>query len=122
MQLPCFTLVGASGFVIDVVCCLGLPWAGVEHRLARFLSFWPAVSWNWLLDRWVTFRERAPEAHARQWTRFVAGSLVGRVVNVGSYTLPTSFAGVFDRYRLRALVVGVGLGGVVDFPLSTLYV
>ena len=122
VRLMCFALVGASGFVIDIACYLGLQWAGVEHRLARFLSFWPAVSWNWLLNRWVTFRERAPEARVRQWTRFVASSLVGLVVNVGSYATLTSFVGVFDRYRLLALVVGVGLGGVVNFLLSTLYV
>ena len=122
VRLACFALVGATGFVIDIVCYLGLQWVGVEHRLARFLSFWPAVSWNWLLNRWVTFRERAPEARARQWTRFVASSLVGLVVNVGSYAVLTSFIGVFDRYRLLALVVGVGLGGVVNFLLSTLYV
>ena len=122
VRLLCFALVGASGFVIDVACYLGLQWVGVEHRLARFLSFWPAVSWNWLLNRWVTFRDRAPEARTRQWTKFVAGSLVGLVVNVGSYAVLTSFVGVFDRYRLLALVVGVGLGGLANFLLATLFV
>ena len=122
VRLLCFALVGASGFVIDLACWLGLQWAGVEHRLARFLSFWPAVSWNWLLNRRVTFRERAPEARARQWTKFVAGSLAGLVVNVGSYAGLTSFVGVFDRHRLLALVAGVGLGGLVNFLVATLYV
>ena len=48
-QALCFGLVGASGFVADVACYLGLQWTGGEHRLARLLSFRPAVSWSWLL-------------------------------------------------------------------------
>ena len=122
LRVLCFAVVGASGFVIDIVCYLALQWAGVEHRVARLLSFWPAVSWNWLLNRRVTFRDRAPEARARQWARFVAGSLVGLVVNVGSYAALTSFTGVFDRHRLLALLAGVGLGGLVNFVLATLFV
>ena len=122
LRVLCFALVGASGFVIDLVCYLALQWAGVEHRVARLLSFWPAVSWNWLLNRSVTFRDRAPEIRARQWAKFVAGSLVGLAVNVGSYAALTSFTDVFDRHRLLALLTGVGLGGLVNFMLSTLFV
>ena len=65
VRLLCFGFVGATGFVIDVACYLGLQWAGVEHRLARLLSFLPAVTWNWLLNRRLTFAERprgAPDA------------------------------------------------------------
>ena len=122
LRVLCFALVGASGFVIDLVCYLALQWAGVEHRVARLLSFWPAVSWNWLLNRSVTFRDRAPEIRARQWAKFVAGSLVGLAVNVGSYAALTSFTDVFDRHRLLALLTGVGLGCLVNFMLSTLFV
>ena len=122
VRLVCFTLVGASGFVIDLACYLAFQWVGVEHRLARFLSFWPAVTWNWLLNRDVTFRGRAPEAPVRQWSKFVAGSLAGFAVNVSSYATLTSFVGFFDRYRLLAFLIGVGLGGLVNFVLATLYV
>ena len=122
VRLLCFGLAGASGFVVDVVCYLGLQWLGIEHRLARFVSFWPAVSWNWLLNRKGTFGDRPPEPRARQWVRFVAGSLVGLTANVGSYTALTSLVGVFDRNRLLALVIGVGLGGFLNFLLASLYV
>ena len=122
VRFLCFVSVGASGFVVDVACYLGLQWAGVEHRIARFLSFWSAVTWNWLLNRHVTFQDRAPEPRTRQWAKFVAGSLVGLAVNVGSYSALTSFFDVFDRHRLLALVLGVGLGGVANFLLATFYV
>lgn len=117
-----FGLVGASGFVVDVACYLVLGWAGVEHRLARFLSFWPAVTWNWLGNRRVTFRGRPRRPRVRQWARFVTASLVGLAANVGSYTALTSLFDVFDRHRLLAFLIGVGLGGGFNFLLSNLYV
>ena len=121
-RLSGFALVGASGFVIDVLFYLSLQGLGLEHRLARFLSFWPAVSWNWLLNRVLTFGERPRQPHARQWTMFVASSLLGLTVNVGSYALLTSYIDLFVRHRLLALVLGVCLGGVVNFLVANRFV
>ena len=122
VRLLCFGLVGASGFVVDVGFYLGLQGAGVEHRLARFLAFWPSVSWNWLLNRGVTFSEREWQPHVRQWAKFVASSLLGLLANVGVYTALTSYVDLFARYRLLAFCCGVGLGGIVNFLVSNLYV
>ncbi len=117
-----FGAVGASGFVVDLVVYLGLQAFGVEHRLARFLSFWPAVSWNWWLNRRVTFDDRPRHAPARQWGRFVVASLIGFAVNVGSYLVLTSFVAVFARQPLLAFFFGIVLGGGINFLVSTLYV
>ncbi len=121
-RLISFALVGASGFMIDVLFYLSLQGVGLEHRLARFVSFWPAVSWNWLVNRALTFDERPRQPHARQWTKFVASSVLGLAVNVGSYTLLTSFVDLFARYRLLALVIGVCLGGAVNFLIANRFV
>ena len=121
-RLLCFGLVGASGLVIDVAVYLGLQWIGLEHRLARFLSFWPAVTWNWRLNRSLTFGERPPQPRVRQWGKFVAGSLIGLSVNVGSYTLLTSYVDVFVHRRLPALLIGVALGTLGNFLLANFYV
>ena len=121
-RLLCFGLVGTSGLVIDVAVYLGLQWIGLEHRLARFLSFWPAVTWNWRLNRSFTFGERHREPHVRQWGKFVASSLVGLSVNVGSYTVLTSLVDFFASRRLLALLSGVLLATLVNFLLANLYV
>ena len=121
-RLLCFGLVGASGLVIDVAVYLGLQWIGLEHRLARFLSFWPAVTWNWRLNRSLTFGERPPQPRVRQWGKFVAGSLVGLSLNVGGYTILTSFVDFFAARRLLALLLGVVLGTGANFLLANLYV
>ncbi len=121
-RVLCFGLVGASGLAVDVAGYFCLQWMGLEHRLARFLSFWPAVTWNWRLNRSLTFGERPPQPRVRQWGKFVAGSLVGLGVNVGGYTLLTSHVDAFAHRRLLALLLGVALGALVNFLLANLYV
>ncbi|MDE0024907.1 MAG: glycosyltransferase family 2 protein [Spirochaetaceae bacterium] len=121
-RLVSFALVGASGFLIDVAFYLALQGLGVEHRVARLVSFWPAVTWNWLVNRALTFDERPRQPYARQWTRFAVSSVLGLGVNVGSYTVLTSFVEPFARYRLLALVLGVCLGGAANFLISNRYV
>ena len=121
-RLLCFGLVGAGGLAIDIACYLGLQWIGLEHRLARFLSFWPAVTWNWRLNRSLTFGERPRQPHVRQWGKFVAGSLVGLGLNVGGYTILTSFVDFFASRRLLALLLSVVLGTAANFLLANLYV
>ncbi|MCY4373694.1 MAG: glycosyltransferase family 2 protein [Spirochaetaceae bacterium] len=121
-RLLSFALVGATGFVVDVAVYLGLQAIGAEHRVARFLSFWPAVTWNWWLNRRLTFEERPRQTRVRQWTRFVAASVIGLSVNVGTYLVLTSFVDLFARHRLPALVCGVLLGGGVNFLVANRYV
>ena len=121
-RVLCFGLVGASGLAVDVACYLGLQWMGLEHRLARFLSFWPAVTWNWRLNRSLTFGERPPQPRVRQWGKFVAGSLAGLTLNVGGYTILTSLVDFFATRRLAALLLGVLLGTLANFLLANLYV
>ena len=117
-----FGAVGASGFLVDVAFYLGLQWAGINHQLARALSFWPAASWNWALHRRITFRERPRRPRTQQWAEFLAASLAGLGVNLGTYFALTGWIEFFDRHRLLALTCGVALGGAVNFLTSALYV
>ena len=121
-RLASFLGVGASGFAIDVAFYLGLQWIGLEHRLARFLSFWPAVTWNWRLNRALTFAERPWRPRSRQWAQFVASSLLGLGLNVGTYAALTSFVAFFGRNRLLALVCGVAVGSTANYLVANGYV
>ena len=120
-RIASFLVVGATGFGVDLAVYAGLQGLGVEHRLARFASFWPAVTWTWHLNRRLTFPDRPRAAPVAQWTRFVAGCLLGLAVNVGTYTALTTFVDLFDRHRLLALVCGVVLGSAVNYPAASLY-
>ena len=121
-RIASFLAVGASGFVVDVACYVSLQALGVEHRLARFLSFWPALTWNWRLNRMLTFAERPRRPPARQWVQFALTSLLGLGVNVGGYALLTTFVEPFAQHRLPALIVGVALGSVVNYLFANGYV
>jgi dolichol-phosphate mannosyltransferase len=117
-----FLAVGSSGFFIDVGCYLLLLLFGIEHRLARAMSFWPAVTSNWILNRTTTFSERTPRPRLKQWAEFVASSLFGFSINGGGYYLLTTHVEFFDRYRLLALLLGVGMGAIFNFFASSLFV
>ncbi len=114
--------VGASGFLVDVVFYYLFQFAGLEHHVARALSFWPAVSWNWALNRITTFGERRRRPRARQWVEFVLTSLLGFTINWGIYMLLTGRTEFFDTYRILALLAGIGCASFFNFTVSTLYV
>ena len=110
---------------------LGAPWWYVDGVKLFFCALSLAIPAGMYLfaaatsgrrRRGLTFAERPREPRGRQWTRFVASSLVGLGVNVGSYFVLTTFVAPFARHRLPALVLGVGLGGVVNFLVANRYV
>ncbi len=117
-----FGVVGASGFVIDIAFYYSLQFLGVGHVLARGLSFWPAVSWNWALNRLTTFGERTKRPRARQWVEFVAASLFGFSVNWGIYSYLSTNIDFFIEYRLAALITGIICASFFNFAASTLFV
>ena len=85
-----FGLVGGTGFIVDIALYLGLQWlTGMGHVLARALSFWGAVTWNWIWNRLLTFSNRRKTSMLVQWPSFVLTSLIGFAINVGSYFVLT---------------------------------
>lgn len=117
-----FLAVGGSGFIIDVTVYYLLQLLGVEHRLARAISFWPAVTSNWFLNRTTTFSERGRRPRLRQWLEFVVSCLIGFSVSWGSYFILTTFTEFFDQYRLLALLLGAAVGAVFNFTAASLFV
>lgn len=117
-----YAMVGASGFVVDLFFYYLLQFLGLPHQWARAMSFWPAVSWNWRLNRIATFGERQRRPKAKQWLEFVLASLLGFSLNWGVYITLTSQLPFFDRFRILALVTGIAVASVFNFVASTLYV
>ena len=117
-----YAAVGASGFVVDVSFYYLLQLSGLDHQLARAISFWPAVSWNWALNRITTFGERQRRPKAKQWMEFVMTSLIGFSMNWGVYFLLTTYTSFFDSYRLLALLAGIVAASLFNFTASTLFV
>jgi dolichol-phosphate mannosyltransferase len=114
--------VGTSGFIVDIIFYYLLQALGLEHQIARAVSFWPAVSWNWALNRIATFSERQRRPRAKQWFEFVITSIVGFSINWGIYYVLTSNVTFFDSYRFLALLAGIGGASLFNFTASTLFV
>lgn len=83
-----FSIVGTIGFLVDLTLLYLLIYlAGLGPYVGRVGSFLGAATATWFLNRVFTFRNAAPEAHGRQWLRFVAVNSVGAVANYGTYVL-----------------------------------
>ncbi|MFT7242942.1 MAG: dolichol-phosphate mannosyltransferase [Candidatus Azotimanducaceae bacterium] len=117
-----FGAVGASGFLIDITFYFLFQFVGFNHVSARAMSFWPAVSWNWALNRMTTFGERQKRPKARQWFEFVASSLFGFAINWGIYTYLTSNTGFFEDYKVLALMTGIVCASFFNFAAASLFV
>ena len=117
-----YGLVGASGFVVDICFYFAMQVLSVDHLLARAISFWPAVSWNWALNRWFTFRERSRRPRAKQWLEFVITSFIGFSINWGVYSWSTTNIDFFADNRLAALIMGILFASVFNFISATFFI
>ena len=117
-----FAIVGSSGFIVDLIAYLMLQAFGVSHTVARAISFWPAASWNWLLNRSITFSHREKTKKTTQWATFVTSSLLGFSVNYGTYYTLTTFVPFFQEYKILALIIGVLMGMGFNFSISNLFI
>ncbi len=118
-----FSSVGATGFLIDVnLYLLFQKVFSMEHIIARALSFWPAVSWNWLLNRTVTFKDRAKKPKLSQWLKFCISSAVGFSVNWGVYYLLTENIVFFQKNLMAAFITGVLSAALFNYLLSYYYI
>ena len=80
-QLLRFGLVGASGYVINLVVFSLFIAGGVGHQLAAIAAFVVAWCRNFLLNRQWTFRQRTV-SRLRQGSRYLVVSLIGLGVNL----------------------------------------
>jgi len=117
-----FALVGSSGFIVDLIVYLVLQMFGVSHTVARAISFWPAASWNWMLNRVMTFNHREKTKKRTQWGAFVTSSLLGFSVNYGTYFTLTTYVPFFQEHTIMALIIGVLMGMGFNFTISNLFI
>jgi len=117
-----FGFVGASGFLVDVTFYYSLQYFGLPHLTARALSFLPAVSWNWMLNRVTTFGERKRRPKTRQWLEFVTTGVFSFTLNYGVYATLTTTMAFFDKYRILGLIAGVACGSIFNYAAATLFV
>ena len=133
-RLVQFCLVGASGMVLDlslyallqslfVKLGFGTP-ASAEHdgtlslAVAGALSIWAAMTWNFLLNRRLTFNDLRAGSIVRQYLTYALGNAPGIIVSLSvRLDLPSRFV-FFSQHRLAAAVVGIVAATAISFSMS----
>lgn len=113
-QLARFLVVGSIGFAIDGGVLNLLVWNGFDPYVARGISFPPAVTATWYLNRVWAFGVREGRARA-QYLRYIAVQIVGAIGNYAIYAvillvIPHTVEGV-----LTAFAAGSAGGLLINF-------
>jgi dolichol-phosphate mannosyltransferase len=133
-RLVQFCVVGASGMVVDLSLYGVLLWlfasAGFGSAseaaegahgamfVAGCISIWAAMTWNFLLNRRLTFNDTRDGSIVRQYLTYAVGNSLGIVVSLTlRLYLPSRF-GVFARHRLAAAMVGIVVATGISFSMS----
>jgi dolichol-phosphate mannosyltransferase len=114
-----FALVGASGMAVDLACFAALLWVA-RLGVARALAVWAAMTWNFWLNRRLTFSDARAQPVLPQYLLFCLSCALGAVVNWAvSVGLATRLAW-FGRWPLVAAACGVVAGAALNYGFSTL--
>lgn len=112
-----FGTVGASGFALDTGIVYGTrAWLGLYG--AGVLAYLVAVTWNWLLNRLWTFRERRAHSARVQWALFLAVNSIGFIVNRGTFAGLIALSTLCATYPVLAVAAGTGAGMFLNFYLA----
>lgn len=127
-QFFVFGLIGGSGVIVDtaVVVLCREAW-GIDVRLAAIPAFVVAVSWNYELNRRITFQKEVKETEVnrrRSYIIFVLVCLIGLIVRIGAMHVMIEYMGMRDektlffsflRLSYIANFVGIFIASVFNF-------
>ena len=116
-----FGLVGLSGMAIDLVTLsLLLPIAGFST--ARAAAILLAMTWNFSLNRAVTFQTESRDSIFRQYWRFVVSCSIGAAINWTVSLRLASNVPLCQEHVLLSAVGGVLAGFLLNFQLCRRWV
>ena len=119
-QLVQFLAIGLTGVVVDAgafALLLGL----APVAAARALAIWVAMTWNFVLNRKITFASAKGNVW-QQYLGFCGACLLGAVVNWGVSLTLLGTLPFFAQYMPLAAVVGAIAGAASNFVLCRLLV
>ncbi|MCI0681478.1 MAG: glycosyltransferase family 2 protein [Gemmataceae bacterium] len=115
-RLAQFLLIGGTGMVVDLAFyVLLLGW--LPLGLARAAAIWVAMTWNYWLNRRITFSFARRRAVLPQYAMFCLSCGLGAAVNWSVSLALSSLLTVFGGRPLLAAVVGIIAGSLFNFIL-----
>ncbi len=117
VQFILFGLVGATGVVVDYAVLVPLTeLAGWDPRAAAVVSFTVAVTWNYWLNRKITFAVGREVEVMGSYVIFLLVCLVGLGVRILVMHVSMTYLGMgTGRWYLMASLLGIGAATMVNF-------
>ena len=112
-----FALVGTTGVVIDLTS-LSLLLIILSPYWARALSIWIAMTWNFWLNRRLTFSYARTRPIAKQYVLFCFSCLLGAVVNWSIFAYLHSAVNFLPEWPLVTASLGIIGGSGLNFVMS----
>ena len=128
-----FCLVGASGMVVDLSCYALFQWLLRESSLSRqtipgigplylavsaFLAVLIALTWNFFLNRRLTFSYARSGSFFRQYLTYGLSNALAISVNLLIRLRLPHYVPFFNDHKLAAAVVGIVLATGISFSMS----
>jgi putative flippase GtrA len=117
LEFVLFCFVGGTGVVVDYAVLVPLTeLGGLDPRISAVGAFTAAVTWNYFLNRKLTFRVGGTVAIPKSYVAFVVVCLVGLAVRIAvMHVLMEWFFLGRGRLYLLASLAGIVAATVVNF-------
>ena len=116
-----FGAVGASGMIVDLAAFRGLhPVAGIA--VGRAMAIWVAMTWNFELNRRVTFSEPGGSHPICEYFRFCVACLLGAGISWSTSLGLIQLTESFRNHPATAAIVGTIVAAVINYALCRLWV
>jgi len=133
-RLVQFCIVGASGMIVDLTVYALLQWLfgqfwpvsasrSAPHfswslATAGALAILTALTWNFTLNRRLTFNDARAGSIPRQFFTYALGNALGIAVSLTLRLYLPMQVDFFNRHRLAAAVVGIIIATGISFSMS----
>ena len=121
-RLISFGVIGGIGFAVDAGILQTLFVFGIKPLLARCVSFPVAVTTTWLLNNYYTFGDRPQTAAKSRYALYVAGQVMGALINVGVFMLTIRNWPMLSDKPVIPLIVGSALALVFNYTWANVLV
>ena len=121
LRFATFGAVGVSGMMIDLATFRGLiPAMGLAG--SRAVAIWIAMTWNFELNRRLTFKEPSGSHPLSEYVRFCMACLLGAGISWVTSLGLIQMTEAFRNHTAGAAVIGTSIAAVVNYTLCRLWV
>ena len=113
-----FCVVGGTGVVVDLAVFYFLLRMNVALMISRALAIAIAMTWNFALNRRLTFSYSRKGSLLSQYGKFVISCSLGAAINWGICILLTQTVEFFKDRIFIAAILGIMAGTVANFLMS----